>query len=71
MTSKLTYQLLHCQEEQIRLGLLKVHSDRFCWMKEVEAVTLIAQLEMGDFQALKRVRLVLLFYQPRSQGPTD
>ena len=39
-------------------------------MKEVEAATLIAQLEMGDFQALKRVRLVLLFYQPRSQGPT-
>lgn len=43
------------QEEQIRLGLFKVHSDKFCWKKEAEAGTLIAQLEMGDFQAVKRV----------------
>lgn len=68
MTHKLTYQFLRCQEEQIRLGLLKVHSDRFCWSEEAQAGTLTAQLEMGDFQAVKRVRLVLLVHQPRSQG---
>ena len=50
------------------LGLLKVLSDRFCWIKGEQAVTLIAQLEMGDFQAVKQVRLVLLFHQPRFQG---
>jgi len=43
------------QEEQTRLGLLKVHSDRFCWSQEAQAGTLTAQLEMGDFQAVKRV----------------
>ena len=68
MTRKLTWQFLRCQEEQIRLGLLKVHSDRFCWSNEAQVDTLIAQLEMGDFQAVKRVRLVLLFQQPCSQG---
>jgi len=68
MTRKLTYLFLRCQEEQIRLGLLKVHSDRFCWSEEAQAATLIAQLEMGDFQAVKRVRLALLVHQPRSQG---
>ena len=68
MTSKLTYQFLRCQEEQISLGLLNVHSDRFCWNREEHAATLVAQLEMGDFQAIKRVGLVLLFHQSRFQG---
>ena len=58
MTSQLRYQSLLCQEEEIRLVLLKVYSDRFCWIKGAQANTLIAQLEMGDFQAVKQVRLV-------------
>ena len=68
MSSKLTYQSLRCQEEQIRLRLLKVHSDRFCWIREEQAATLVAQLEMGDFQAVKRVCLALVFHQSRFQG---
>lgn len=62
MTRDLKYHFLRCQEEQNRLGLLKVHSDRFCWSKEAQAGILTAQLEMGDFQAVKRVRLVLLLH---------
>ncbi|KAJ7382359.1 hypothetical protein OS493_035419 [Desmophyllum pertusum] len=42
------------QEEQTRLGMIKVYSDRFCW-SNAQAGMLIAQLEMGDFQAVKQV----------------
>ena len=37
------------------MGMIKVHSDRFCWSKETQAGMLIAQLEMGDFLAAKKV----------------
>lgn len=46
--------VVRCQEEQTRLGMIKVYSDRFCW-SNAQAGMLIAQLEMGDFQAVKQV----------------
>ena len=45
------------QEEQSRLGMLRVHVDRFC-TKEKEARSIIAELKTGDFGAVKRVRTV-------------
>ena len=43
------------QEEQSRLGMMRVHVDRLC-MKEKEARSIIAELKTGDFGAVKRVR---------------
>ncbi|KAJ7382369.1 hypothetical protein OS493_035429 [Desmophyllum pertusum] len=37
-----------------KTGMIKVYSDRFCW-SNAQAGMLIAQLEMGDFQAVKQV----------------
>ena len=35
--------------------MVKVHSDKFCWRRTEEASNLIAQLQMGDFDAVKMV----------------
>lgn len=39
------------QEEQIRLGMTKVYSDRFCWKKSKNDETLIVQMKMEDFSS--------------------
>ena len=44
------------QEEQSRLGMMRVHVDKFC-LKEKEAWLIIAALKTGDFEAVKRVRI--------------
>jgi len=43
------------QEEKTRLGMIKVYSDKFIWSKTREAGTLIAKLEMGDFEAVRKI----------------
>ncbi|KAL9969791.1 hypothetical protein ACROYT_G022050 [Oculina patagonica] len=35
--------------------MIKVYSDGFCWGKEAQTGMLTAQLEMGDFLAVKKV----------------
>jgi len=47
------------QEEKVKLGMLRVHSDKFCWKKTKATGVLVAKLEMGDFQAVKTVMRVL------------
>ncbi|XP_058953112.2 uncharacterized protein [Pocillopora verrucosa] len=42
------------QEEQSRLGMMRVHVDKFC-LKEKEAWLIIAVLKTGDFEAVKRI----------------
>jgi len=46
------------QEEKVKLGMLRVHSDKFCWKKTKAAGVLVAKLEMGDFQAVKTVERI-------------
>ena len=45
------------QEEQSRLGMIRVHVDKFS-LKEKEAWLIIAVLKTGDFEAVKRVRIM-------------
>ncbi|CAH3135207.1 unnamed protein product [Pocillopora meandrina] len=45
------------QEEQSRLGMMRVHVDGFC-MKEKEARSIIAELKTGDFGAVKRIERI-------------
>jgi len=37
--------------------MIKVYSDKFIWSKTREAGTLIAKVEMGDFEAVRKVIL--------------
>jgi len=46
------------QEEKVKLGMLRVHSEKFCWKKTQATDVLIAKLEVGDFQAVKTVERI-------------
>ncbi|CAH3190380.1 unnamed protein product [Porites evermanni] len=43
------------QEEKIRIPLITVYSNNFSWRKTQGPGTLVAKLEMGSFQAVKKV----------------
>lgn len=60
MQVKIEYITSLSQEEKAKLGLIRVHSDKFCWKKTQKAGILFAIMEMGDFQAVKKVMLVNL-----------
>ena len=50
---------LYFQEEQIRLGMTKVYSDRFCWKKSKNDETLIVQMKMEDFSSASEPVIII------------
>ena len=46
------------QEEKTRIPMITVYSNNFSWRKKQGSVTLVAKLEMGSFQAVKKVKLI-------------
>ena len=47
------------QEEQIRLGMIKVYSDRFCWKKSKNDEMLIVQMNMEDFSSASEPVIII------------
>ncbi|KAM7434819.1 hypothetical protein ABFA07_015144 [Porites harrisoni] len=43
------------QEEKTRIPMITVYSNNFSWRKKQGSVTLVAKLEMGSFQDVKKV----------------
>ncbi|KAM7434816.1 hypothetical protein ABFA07_015142 [Porites harrisoni] len=43
------------QEQKSRIPMITVYSNNFSWRKKQGSVTLVAKLEMGSFQAVKKV----------------
>ena len=47
------------QDEQIRLGMIKVYSDRFCWKKSKNDEKLIVQMKMEDFSSASEPVIII------------
>ena len=47
------------QEEQIRLGMIKVYSDRFCWKKSKNDEMRIVQMKMEDFSSASEPVIII------------
>ena len=48
----------YSQEQKTRIPMITVYSNNFFWRKKQGSVTLVAKLEMGSFQAVKKVMLI-------------
>ena len=48
------------QEEQIKLGMIKVYSDRFCWKKGKNNEMLIVQMRMEDFISASEPVIIII-----------
>ena len=48
------------QEEQNKLGLIKVYSDRFCWKKGKSDEMLIVQMRMEDFISASEPVIIMI-----------
>lgn len=46
------------QEEKLRLGLRRVHSDKFCWKKSSPTDKILAMLKMGDLGAIRKIERI-------------
>ena len=51
---------LYFQEEKIRLGMIKVYSDRFCWKKSKNDEMLIVQMKMEDFSSASEPVIIMI-----------
>ena len=48
------------QKEQIKLGMIKVYSDRFCWKKSKNNEMLIVQMRMEDFISASEPVIIMI-----------
>ncbi|KAM7449390.1 hypothetical protein ABFA07_002756 [Porites harrisoni] len=50
-----SHKQLFLYAEKTRIPMITVYSNNFSWRKKQRSVTLVAKLEMGSFQAVKKV----------------
>lgn len=51
---------VYFQEEKMRLGMIKVYSDRFCWKKSKNDEMLIVQMKMEDFSSASEPVIIMI-----------